>query len=209
MDTTFITVGIIGVLAVVSPGPDFLIVTRNSLLYSKKVGLATALGIVTGNVWWIAASLCGISLVLSKTVLLFNVLKWVGALYLMYLGVCALLAKKQNDSGESDTLAPSVKRLTARSAFWIGFLTNILNPKCALFFVSFFSVVVAPETSVFTRCLYGAEIMLIALIWFSFLAIVLSFSGVKKTFARFSLWFERITGAVLIALGLKIALSEK
>ena len=75
MDSTFLIVGVIGVLAVMSPGPDFLIVTRNSLLYYRRVGLATALGIAAGNIWWVIASVLGISLVISGTILLFNIIK--------------------------------------------------------------------------------------------------------------------------------------
>src|SRR5437762_3070197 len=90
---TFLTVFVISALAVMSPGPDFIIVTRNSLLYSKRVGIATALGIATGNLWWIAASILGISYVISRMVIAFTVLKWAGALYLINLGICALRSK--------------------------------------------------------------------------------------------------------------------
>ena len=211
MDGMFVTVTVVGILAVVSPGPDFLIVTRNSLLYSKKVGLATALGIAAGNIWWIAASLAGISYALSQTVLLFALLKWMGALYLMYLGACSLRAKKKEaspSSAELMTNGVSARAMTSAAAFRIGLLTNVLNPKCALFFVSFFSVVVTPETPVWLRCAYGGEIMLIAVTWFSLLAVLLSVRKVKGSFERFSVWLERITGAILIALGLKLALSR-
>ncbi len=208
MDSTFITVAIIGTLAVISPGPDFLVVTRNSLLYSKRVGLATALGIALGNIWWIAASILGISVLISQTVILFNLLKWLGVAYLLYLGIKSILAKKAAE--ESPTTTPRAsKNLGWYQGFRIGFLTNVLNPKCALFFVSFFSVVITPDTPVFLQWTYGLEIMTIAVIWFSLLATVLSLPKIQQGFQRISLWFERVTGALLLALGIKLALYER
>lgn len=209
MNSTFFTVAVIGVLAVMSPGPDFLIVTRNSLLYSKRVGLATALGIAVGNIWWIAASVLGISLVISKTVLLFNAIKWLGALYLIYLGVKSLCAKKKAQTQATPSQVKNKRDLTAMSAFRIGLLTNVLNPKCAMFFVSFFSIVITPKTPTVLQCAYGLEIMVIAVCWFSFVAIVLSVEKIKGAFERFSHWIDRATGAILIALGIKVALYQQ
>ncbi len=211
MNTTFLAVTVVGTLAVVSPGPDFLIVTRNSLLYSKRVGLATALGIAVGIIWWVAASVLGISYIISKTIALFNVIKWLGALYLVYLGIRSFHSKRGSTS-ETKTVGlvgRSVVTMTPARAFRTGLLTNLLNPKCALFFVSLFSVVVAPNSSLVLRCAYGLEIMLIAVAWFSLLATVLSVERVKRIFEQVSVWFERVTGAILIALGIRLALYRK
>jgi RhtB (resistance to homoserine/threonine) family protein len=209
MDTTFWTVAVIGSLAVISPGPDFLIVTRNSLLYSKRVGLATALGIAAGNVWWIAASILGISYIISQTVFLFHAIKWLGALYLIYLGMCSLTIRRQGNESRTEGGERSRSSMAVGEAFRIGLLTNLLNPKCALFFVSLFSVVIHPETPIIFQCVYGAEIMIIAVCWFSLLATVLSVERVKAVFGRCSTWLERVTGALLIALGVKVALSSQ
>jgi RhtB (resistance to homoserine/threonine) family protein len=207
--TNVLTVTIIGLLAVMSPGPDFLIVTRNSLLYSKRVGLCTALGITIGTIWWVAASLLGISLLISKMVLLFNVLRWFGAAYLIYLGVKSFRTQKgapANKNGEnvpeSISLSPSPLK-----GFFMGLGTNFLNPKAALFFVSFFSIIITSKTPTMLRMGYGLEISLIALIWFSLLATVLSTSRIKGAFERISTWLNRVTGAILILLGLKLALT--
>lgn len=206
MDSTFFTVAIIGGMAVVSPGPDFLIVTRNSLLYSKRIGLATALGIAVGNTWWTAASILGISLVISRTVLVFNAIKWLGALYLIYLGVRSLCAKHESQTGQHEPMRRQKQALTVASAFRTGLFTNLLNPKCAMFFVSFFSIVITPKTPIMLQYAYGFEIMLIAVCWFSLLATVLSVEKVKGVFERFSIWLDRVTGAILITLGIRVAL---
>lgn len=216
MHSTFLTVTVIGTLAVVSPGPDFLIVTRNSLLYSRRVGVGTALGIAVGNIAWIAASILGISLLIARTVLLFTAMKWLGALYLIYLGVRALMARRKPAVAAADqpqrretVPAPREKKaLTTLSGFRIGLLTNLLNPKCGMFFVSFFSVVITPTTPTLLQYAYGLEIALIAVCWFSLLATVLSVERIKSTFERVSVWLDRVTGAILIALGIKVAVSH-
>jgi RhtB (resistance to homoserine/threonine) family protein len=206
MNVTFITVALVGLLAVISPGPDFIIVTRNSLLYSKRVGLATALGIALGNVWWISTSILGISILISKIVWLFTIIKFTGAFYLMYLGFRALFAKKKDiQQGQKE----EKKNPTAVSAFRMGLLTNIFNPKCALFFVSFFSIVITPSTSLMIKSLYGLEIITIAVCWFSLLATVLSVDQVKKRFERIAFYFDKATGVLLIALGAKVALYQQ
>ena len=203
-----LTVTIIGLLAVMSPGPDFLIVTRNSLLCSKKTGLYTALGITVGTMWWVLASLAGISLMIAKTVLLFNALKSVGALYLIHLGIQSFRTGKSTSSDQADV--PGVRKtMSASSAFWSGLKINLSNPKAALFFVSFFSVILTPETPMQWRCAYGFEISLIALSWFSLLTTVLSVNGIRETFLRYAKWIERATGAVLILLGVKLAFSRR
>jgi RhtB (resistance to homoserine/threonine) family protein len=204
--TNLLTVTVIGLLAVMSPGPDFIIVTRNSLLYSKRVGLCTAVGIALGSIWWVVASLLGISLVISKTVFLFNALKWVGAAYLIYLGTKSFAARKQTSTLTNEERPRP--NMTSCTAFKLGLLTNLLNPKAALFFISLFSIVITPKTPIILRTAYGLEISLIALLWFSLLATVLSGSRIKGFFERISLWLERVTGAILIGLGIKLALSR-
>src|SRR6266568_4308991 len=103
MHSTFLLVFVVGALAVVSPDPDFFVVTRNSLLYSKRVGITTAFGIVTGNLFWIGTSVIGISYLIAKTVLFFNILKWIGAVYLIYIGIGALRSKGLNPQRSSST----------------------------------------------------------------------------------------------------------
>jgi threonine/homoserine/homoserine lactone efflux protein len=151
----------------------------------------------------------GLSYIISKTVLLFNILKWIGALYLIYIGICALRSSKKTGVQANDDCSTKVGRqITTAQAFRIGLLTNVLNPKCALFFVSLFSVFITPSTPAFYRFGYGSEIVAIAVTWFCLLATILSTDKVKKIFERISVWLDRITGAILIALGLKIALSR-
>ena len=207
---TLITVTVVGLLAVMSPGPDFIIVTRNSLLYSKRAGLFTTLGIVIGNLWWVAASILGLSYVLAQSIIVFSTLKLLGAVYLIYLGAKSLRLgeKKPENSGGDTRPTESPRDLTSTSAFGMGLWNNLLNPKCALFYSSFFSIIITPQTPALFRWVFGLEITLIALVWFSLLSTVLSFQTVRSFFERWSTILDRLTGAILIALGLKLILSR-
>lgn len=202
MNTTqLLTVTIVSLLAVMSPGPDFVIVTRNSLLYSKRVGLATALGIALGTTVWIALSLIGVSLILSQVAIAFTVIKYAGAAYLVWIGWKSICAKPMNFEGAGT----KEREMSARSAFKIGFWTNILNAKAALFFISFFSVVLPADASIAFRILCGAEISLIALVWFSLVATVLSVGFIKRFFQKIAVWIERACGVALVMFGVKLA----
>ncbi len=207
--STLITVTVVGVLAVMSPGPDFIIVTRNSLLYSKRAGLFTTFGIVVGNLWWVAASILGVSYVLAQSVAVFSTLKLLGAVYLIYLGTKALrLGEKPPQNSGAPVPCKDASRVSSRSAFNMGLWNNLLNVKCALFYSSFFSVIITPQTPALIRWVFGLEITLIALVWFSLLSTVLSFEAVRETFKRWSIVLDRLTGAILITLGLKLIISR-
>ena len=197
----------LGLGAVVSPGPDFAVVTKNSLLYSRRVGLYTALGIFCGNVWWISVSIAGVSFLIAWKETVFDAVKLIGASYLIYLGVKALLAKKSAEP-EEDLAGGSGLKMSALGAFWNGLNTNFWNPKAIMFFISFFSVLLTPATPLWLRAFYGAEISLFALTWFSLLATVLSISEVKRVFRRIRTLVERIMGAVFIGFGFWFAFSK-
>jgi len=207
MNPTFLTVSIVGTLAVVSPGPDFIIVSRMSLLYSRRAGIAAALGIATGLVWGIVCSIAGVSYILSQATSAFTAMKWAGAAYLIYLGVNGLRSKGATAAGDGLGTRQCQDIATAK-AYRVGVLTNLLNPKCALFFMSLFTMVISPGTSVLDRAICGFEVMAITIVWFSLVATFLTIGRVKRLFKRCSLWLDRVTGAVLVALGLKIVLSK-
>jgi len=206
-----LAITIAGTVAIIVPGPDFLIVTRNSVLYSKRAGVFTALGIFAGILWWVTASVAGLTLIISKMAVVFNVIKWVGACYLIYIGWRAIRGAKSAPAPDQAAPAPpkSGRPLSAWGAFRIGLFTNALNPKAAVFFLSLFSQIIRPETPNSVRFGYGLELSLIALTWFCLVATFFSTDAVKRFFDRISVWFSRVTGAIFIAFGLKLALSRR
>jgi len=151
-------------------------------------------------------SLLGIGLIVSQSIMLFNVLKWLAAGYLLYIGFKALRARPAAPG--SDAVQVSTVERTPRAAFVAGFMTNGLNPKATLFFLSLFTVVINPHTPLAVQAGYGVYLALATGLWFCLVARLFSQQRVRAAFARMGHWFDRSMGAVLIALGVKIAFTE-
>ena len=201
----FLLVAGIHILAVMSPGPDFAMVLRNSLVYSRRVGILAAVGLGLGILLHVTYSLLGIGLIISQSVLLFNVIKLLGAAYLIYVGVKSLLAKKP----AADKFTEAIQKnedISNFAAIRLGFLTNALNPKATLFFLALFTQVISPNTSIFTKALYGIEMSVATFAWFAVVALLLTHPRINKAFAGIKHPLERVFGEVLIALGVEVAL---
>jgi RhtB (resistance to homoserine/threonine) family protein len=205
--TQLLTVAVVHLLAVMSPGPDFAIVARNSLIYSRKIAVYTSLGIALGISVHVAYSLLGIGLIISKSILLFNIIKFIGAGYLIFIGYKSLTAKPAN-TGSEEASNRTTKDINIGSALWTGFLTNVLNPKATLFFLALFTQVIDPLTPKSIQLLYGFQMMAITFVWFSIVSILFSNSLIKTKVSKFQHYIERVTGAALIGLGIKVALSS-
>ena len=202
----FLTVALIHLLAVASPGPDFAIVVRESVAHGRRAGTWTALGVGTGIFVHVAYSLLGIGLIVSQSIVLFNALKWLAAAYLFYIGIKALRAKPAAP-GSLEVAAEDVER-SPRGAFMAGFVTNGLNPKATLFFLSLFTVVINPHTPLAVQAGYGVYLAFATATWFCLVAMLFSQQRVRAGFARMGHWFDRLMGAVLVGLGIKLAFTE-
>lgn len=196
----------ISIVMVVSPGQDFAMITRNSILYSRRAGLLGAVGISLAIWLHVMYSLAGIAMIISQSEWLFSLIKYAGASYLAYLGVRALMYRRGSDT--SAAIGRSDKRISDFDAFKAGFISNALNPKTTLFFLSIFTQVVTPETPVLIQLLYGAIISVAHLIWFVLVAMVLSSRAIISKVDQFKLWIERVMGTVLCLLAGKLLLSE-
>ncbi|HAT7081210.1 TPA: LysE family transporter [Legionella pneumophila] len=192
-------------ISLISPGPDFAITVKNSLAYSRKSGLLTALGIALGSLVHISYTLLGLGLFITKTPIILHIIQYLGAGYLFYIGLKNLGAKPNADQIGSYTTNNDLK---PSEAFFNGFITNLLNPKAMLFFISLFSVLMPREISISTKLFLAIVLFLQTLLWFSFVAFSLSGKNTRTKFQRISYWIERITGVILIALALKLLLSQ-
>ncbi|WP_027895985.1 LysE family transporter [Zestomonas thermotolerans] len=202
----FVTVALIHLLAVASPGPDFAVVVRESVANGRRAGTWTALGVGTGIFLHVGYSLLGIGLIVSQSVLLFNVLKWLAAAYLLYIGIKALRARPAAPT-DLETPAGALER-SVRGAFVSGFVTNGLNPKATLFFLSLFTVVIDPHTPLWAQAVYGIYLAAATTLWFCLVALLFSQRRVRAGFARLGHWFDRAMGAVLVGLGVKLAFTQ-
>ncbi len=197
------TVALINLLGAVSPGPDFVMVVRNSLNHSAKAGIYTGIGIGLSLIVHITYCTVGIGMLISKSELLFNVIKYLGAGYLAYMGVMSLRFKESKaDSG----FHVSSASLSALHALKIGFLTNLLNPKATLFFLGLFSFVISPRVPVSVIMIIAAIIVLTAVGWFSLVSHFFTNKRIKEFYFRYEKWANVLFGCLLIILALKIAL---
>jgi len=201
----FIAVLTITVLTIVIPGPDFFVVARNSISYNRRSGIFTTFG-VAAAVWiHVSYTLAGIGIILTKSIVLFTVVKYLGAAYLIYLGWQCLRSQPQ----DSIQYSKQSRSISDYASFKMGFVNNALNPKATLFFLSVFTQVVSIETPMVVQVIYGATISLACLVWFSLVAIFLNHRKVKSAFERAHSYFEKFMGVVLITFGIKVALATK
>lgn len=197
----FLTIALINFLAVVSPGPDFALITRNSLLHSRRAGIYSALGLGLGILVHVTYSIIGVGFIISQSPLLFNLIKYIGAGYLLYIGYLSLADKRyklsnQKKHGDKETDPGKFIRM--------GFITNITNPKATLFFLSLFTVVIQQSTPVLVKSFYGITMSLITFSWFAFVSIIFSHKFIKDRITKIQFIIEKVMGIILILLALKI-----
>ncbi|MFN4011693.1 MAG: LysE family transporter [Pannonibacter sp.] len=201
--TEWLAVITITVFAVISPGPDFAMVSRNSLSLSRRAGLVTALGIGAGVLVHVAYTLLGIGFLLKSSPALFEVLKLVGAAYLVWLGVGMVRSASKSANVASGTAA-----LSDLAALRIGFLTNALNPKTTIFIVSLFLQVVQPQTQLATQIAYGLFISAAHVVWFAAVALFFGAPKVREAITGVGHWIDRAFGTALIGFGVGLAASN-
>lgn len=190
-------------LAVISPGPDFVLISRLSLSYSRKIGFVGAIGVALGIGVHILYSILGIGALIASSVIFFNTIKILGALYLIYIGVMSFKQSKNKSPASSVRLQEDV---TYTEALKLGFLTNVLNPKATLFILAVFTQVITPSTPKFIQVIYGLEMILATALWFSVVAFFLSTDYISRKIQSAKGIIEKITGVVLTVLGIKILL---
>lgn len=198
--TELLAVITITLLAVISPGPDFAMVTRNSLLLSRRAGVLTALGIGLGVLVHVGYTLLGVGLLMQQSLWLFNAVKLAGAAYLVVLGIGMLRAQPGDAAPANATAA-----LSDAAALRIGFFTNALNPKTTIFIVSLFMQVVQPTTPLAVQLGYGAFISVAHMAWFALVALCFSSGAVRARLLAARHWIDRTFGGLLIVFGLLLA----
>lgn len=201
--TELIAVALITILATISPGPDFAMVTRNSYLYGRNAGLLAALGIALGVQIHVFYTMFGIGLIIAHSPALFTVIKIAGALYLIFIGwrTFANSAKLTIDLHAGSPVS-SMKVLGS------GFLTNVLNPKTTLFVVSTYTQVVQPGTPLTTQFGYGMFMSATHFFWFALVAIFFSQQTFRSRMISHQHVIDKLIGTVLMGLGVSLAFAN-
>ncbi|EKD73931.1 MAG: hypothetical protein ACD_45C00140G0001, partial [uncultured bacterium] len=172
----FLSITLLIMLVAISPGPDFAMVTKNSLLYSRKSGVFTALGVSTSLLIHGVYCILGLAMIISQSLLLFNIIKYLGAAYLIYIGIKGIFSKHETSKFN---LMHSSNTITNQRAFYQGLLCNLLNPKAIMFLLAFFTLIVKPGSTLLAEMWYGFEIAFIHMIWFSSLAYMMTHRIIK------------------------------
>ena len=191
----------------ITPGNDMLYVATKSTSQGVKAGIVSALGIAGGCIVHLLAAVIGLSAIIANSATTFNIIKYAGAAYLVYLGIKSFLSNQNQFSISNEVEKKSLPKL-----FWEGLFTNVLNPKVALFFLAFLPQFIHPE-----KGNAGMQVLLLGL-WFNFsgtivnMIVALLFGKLGNWLADkqgFVQWQNKITGVLLIGLGIKIALSSR
>ena len=198
---------LINFLAVLSPGPDFAITLRTCLSHGKKKGLLTALGITCGAMIHLMYILLGFAKFISQSSLIFLSLKYLGCLYLSYLGIKNILSTPQ----QHNLLTINEKNKNTVPTNWkvfnLGFLTNLLNPKCIIFFLSLFSVVLEKNDSYLLITIYSIIITITTLSWFTCVVLIFSNRFVRNKFISYLHIINKVIGLFLIIFSIKLVLT--
>ena len=196
----FITVALLHLFAVASPGPDFFLIARQSTLYGRDISIWASLGISIGILMHSFLSIAGIYVLLSLYPDFIFYMKIIASLYIASIGVRTLLVNSQIEiSSLSDQ-----KNITSTKSFVMGFFTNALNPKAFLFFIMVFSLISNTNPSNETKILLGVYMAVATFIWFTLISI--SFSKISKgEFIKKNLpYLEKIIGVILMLIALQI-----
>jgi threonine/homoserine/homoserine lactone efflux protein len=197
--------GVIAVLTI-TPGPDMLLVLRNGIRAGSEAAWATGLGCCAGIAVHAALAVLGLSAILAASSEAFTIVKLAGAAYLVFLGVQALIGSARP---LVDT-EPAAAATESGSAFRQGLLSNLLNPKIALLFLTLLPQFVADgEPRVATTALLAATFLAVAVVWWRAFSLAIRPLGRFLSRPRVVAWFERGTGALLVAIGVRVALERR
>ena len=201
----------IHLLAAASPGPDFVLVSQQTLSHGKKAGFMCSIGIALGLSVHIIYSAFGLAVVIANSSTALWVIKILGGGYLFYLGYKGLMSSKALPAEIPDNTPESkitIKEYSPRKSIASGFICNALNPKAPIYFVALFTLVLTPDMPLYQIAIYGLWMMCIQLSWFSLVVFLLSRPVINAKFKLMGHWIDRVFGLAMIALGLKILLAK-
>lgn len=192
-------------LAAASPGPDFVLVSQQTLSNGKRAGLLCSIGIALGLSVHILYSAFGLAAVVASSSSTLWVIKLLGGSYLIYLGISGLRARARN--AEAITAGAGTNQ-TVLKTIGLGFLCNALNPKAPIYFISLFTIVLSQNTPAQHLAIYGLWMMVLQFAWFSFLTLLLSRPMITDRFQALGHWIDRVAGGAMLLLGIKVLVSR-
>lgn len=204
----FLTIALVHLIALMSPGPDFLFVSQTAVSRSRAQAMAGVVGITLGIACWAGLALLGLQWLLHRVAWFERVLMVAGGLYLMLMGARMLRAAFVARPGALAGKAPPLERNGWRS-LRAGLLTNLANPKAVVYFGSVFSVLLGDHLDVAGRWGLWLLVTLESLAWFTLVAAIFALPPVRRGYLRLARWIDGLAGAVFIVFGLNLILSRR
>ncbi|MFQ3192719.1 MAG: threonine/homoserine/homoserine lactone efflux protein [Gammaproteobacteria bacterium] len=200
----FFSIAVIHFFAVASPGPDFAVVLKQSIQQGRASAISTSVGIGSGILLHVTYSLIGIGLIIKTTPWLLNILLYLAAGYLTWIGISAI---RSQPNGQTQVAPATDAPKSLFKSFMLGFITNGVNPKATLFFLSVFTVAISSNTLLSHKIIYGLYMAIATAGWFIFLSIVITHKRVRVFYELNGYIFDRIMGIILIVMALFLVLN--
>jgi RhtB (resistance to homoserine/threonine) family protein len=204
MLTTIFILLSVTLLSMMSPGPDMMLLIKNSCTGSRRIAFACVLGICASVSLHVFLSIVGLAAIISTSVVLYSAIRYAGALYLIYVGWKTLRSARITSFLDHK----SEKVNSEIEAFREGFFCNVLNPKFTVYLVSIFSQFIGPETAILERIVYGALIIFEGFFVWSIFVLLVQTSAVQDAIRKFQVAINRCVGAVLISFGIAVAVKD-
>ncbi|MBT0727543.1 threonine export protein RhtC [Rosenbergiella australiborealis] len=207
MITLFLTVALVQIVALASPGPDFFFISQTAASQSRRDAFKGVMGITLAVAIWAAVALLGLNILLKKMAWLHQLILWAGGAYLTWMGIQMLRSACQTrtSSSEQTTVVPTSRK---KNTFIRGLLTNLSNPKAIIYFGSIFSLIVGNDVSNVTRTAIFILIVAETLIWFSLVATLFSLPWMKAKYQQLAKWIDGVAGTLFVAFGLHLIFSR-
>lgn len=188
-------------IILVSPGPNALLISTISASQSRKAGLDVAMGVATAAFIWTSLAILGLGFIFQSFSWLYLTIKFLGAMYLVYLGIKSWQSAKEAIPLTSDS---GLER-KQYSYYLQGLFTSLSNPKVLVFFTSFFAALLPPTVPIWVKCTVVVMFGINSILWHSFVAYVMSMNQVQTIYSSIKVWLDRFVGVFFIVLGLRLA----
>lgn len=212
--TALVAILVALLLGAMSPGPSFVLVSRLSVIGSRRAGVAAALGMGSGGVIFSLLALGGLITLLQQVDWLYLILKVFGGIYLIYLGIgiwraaTEPLHAERNQKVDPLKDAPQNASTSVWRSFWLGATTQIANPKTAVVYASIFAALLPANPDWLLLIMIPPAVFLVEAGWYTLVATLLSTSAPRRAYLRFKVWVDRVAGSVLGALGARLIIEE-
>ena len=205
--TEFLALYAINFVNLVSPGAGFALTVRHSISYSRKIGVLTGFGIVLSSLIHKSYTFLGFGLVISQNPLLFSIIKYSGAAFLLYMGLVTFKNIYMSRFKTSMALGinfESKENITSKKGFSLGFFTDLLNPQASLCFMTIVAATVSPSTPLAIQGIYGIALISTSLLWYTFLALFVTTPLLYEKFMKVEKIVDVMTGSLMIYLSYKM-----